>query len=523
MAIGSKKFLTILGSIATGGWFRKMLVYGFELFLLQEVIEVLSTITNAIWGGTLLLWADNNPDLAEKAVNKIATKVTEQTPIAVSLAALTMNQITGLSIDAARLKTAASATDRQAYKQVMGDEFTQVVSQMLDVKLAQQDFQTRSGFAGSFANLSSYFGTNLDFQLRSLTIGTISSITGWQSLRHLEGLHQSINWAFGFGWLSWSVLSNAMDVTVNAGMKRYYLSLVRPHDLTLSQANKLRIRNVISPDIWEQVHANSGMRNDARDWALELEFNQPSMAVVQKAYEHKLATPAQVEEQMLLHELTPNGAEWQKQEILNSRKWALEKDVAADFLRRYKNSWTTPDAAKTYLAQIGYTADEIALAVEANTPERIYHLREAVTKEHLKFLRQGWETETDTRNWLNSQGWTEEEIQLAIEANRLERKAAKVAKPHQLNQTQLKLAMKYQLMSADDVYAYLLNQGYDEIDALIIVIEDEIQNLPTLKDCGDPFSPKQLLGAIAGVTKLATGTTTPASLLKWAECAITKL
>jgi hypothetical protein len=131
--------------------------------------------------------------------------------------------------------------------------------------------------------------------------------------------------------------------------------------------------------------------------------------------------------------------------------------------------------------------------------------------------------EADTRDWLSKEGWTETEIELALEANRLEQKAAKAHRPPRLTQSQLKLAMKYQLMTPEDVFGYLVLQGYSDVDALVIVIEDEIANLPHLKDCGDPFSTKQLNGIFGTVLSKVTGGEVPASLGKWLACAIEKL
>lgn len=464
-----KKTFIAFGELWTGGWWTKAIVTLFELFLLDEIAHVMSTFVNTIWAGTLLVFADNNPKLAANAIGVIADEVTKQTPLAGILAARTIEQITGISIDKDKVFAGASATDRHAYQVTMGGEFTQVVSTMLDVKLAQQDFLTRTGTAGSFTNLASYFGTNLDFQLRSLTISTISSMFGWQSLRHLEGLHQSINWAFGFGWLSWSVLSNAMDVSVNAGVKRYYNALVKPHDLSQAQANKARIRNYLSDDVWKQIHANAGMRDDARDWQLALEFNQPSISTLQRAYEHGLATDAQIDEQMILHEYTPNGAAWTKAEIQNAEKWAQEKAIWSRKLRHLQAGWESQNDVRSSLSQNGMEANAIPAALEAHASERIYHLREAVTREHMKFLRRGLETEDDARTWLNSQGWTEEEIQLAFEANRLEEKAQKLTFPKHLTVGEIANYVAVGTMTPLAGQQYLYDLGYEIKDANMIL------------------------------------------------------
>lgn len=465
LAILFARIATALGGLRLISWFHNILAIGFRFLAIESVVSFFSAFFNTIWAGGLLLWADNNPKLAERGVNFIANEITKQTPIAGQLAATTIEQITGITIDKAKLFAAATGPDRQAYKQVMGDEFTQVVSQMLDVKLAQQDFQTRTAFVGSFSNLSSYFGTNLDFQLRSLTIGTISSMFGWASLRHLEGLHQSINWAFGFGWLSWSVLSNAMDATVNAGVKRYYNALIKPHDLSQSQANKLHIRRILPIDTWKQIHANAGMRDDARDWQLALEFNQPSVTEIKTGYQHRELTAAQVDAMLIDKELTPEGAGLVRTSIIEGRKWGLETDVAKERLRHVQRGWESQDVARQWLTSMGWSQAEVGLSLQAHASERLFHLRDAVTAEHLKFLRHGWEPESEARQWLASQNWTDEEIALAFEANRLETKAATIPKAKHLSIGEVAAFVSNGTWDPIRGQQYLVVQGYSLADA----------------------------------------------------------
>lgn len=459
------RLTTMLSAFRALSWFHNILAIGLRFLAIESVVSFFSTFFNTIWAGGLLLWADNNPKLATRAVGFIADEITKQTPIAGQLAATTIEQITGITIDKNRLFAAATGADRQAYKMVMGAEFNQVVDQMLDVNAAAKDFQTRTGYIGSLGNLYSYFGTNLDFQLRSLTIGTISSMFGWASLRHLEGLHQSINWAFGFGWLSWSVLSNAMDVTVNAGVKRYYNALVKPHDLSQSQANKLHIRGQIPLDIWKQIHANAGLRDDARDWQLALEFNQPSISEMKTGYQHRELTAAQVDTMLIDKELTPQGAGLVRSSIINGRQWGLETDVAKERLRHVQRGWEEQSVARQWLTSMGWTSSEVGLALQAHESERIFHLRDAVTAEHMKFLRHGWETEADARQWLASQHWTEEEIELAFEANRLETKAATIPKPKHLSIGEVAAFVSNGTWDPIRGQQYLVVQGYTLADA----------------------------------------------------------
>jgi len=455
----------VIRNVATKGFWGRVLGMAFEFFVVEEVLSVLSQGATFIKGGLTLWWVDNHPATAATWIQQIADKVTQNEPLAVKLAAATLEQITGVNISGGRIAEAEKLGHRPSYQNILGQEFTKVVDNMLSIPEVQRDFSVRNKSDGSFSNLNQFFGINMDFQLRSLTISTISSIFGIEALRHLEGLHQSINWAYGFGWLSWAVLSNAMDVTVNHGVKQHYLRQVKPNDLSVSQANRARIRNLISPTVWGEIHDNVGTRDDARNWQLELEFKDTPVSALQKGWDHRLVTDSEIDEILLHHEYTPRAQALVKEEVENNRKWKLQENIADDRLRWYRNGWVNDAAARTALSNAGYREEEITLALQASQRERLFQLREAVTKEHMKFLRHGWETESDARTWLQSQGWSEEEIQLAFEANRLEQKAAKLPQPKHLSLGQVAEFVANGFWDGPKGLIYLINLGYDHAEA----------------------------------------------------------
>lgn len=458
------ELFTFLGEWMVGGWWRKTLYGIVELLILKEIVQVFTNIASAIKGGLMLVVADNAPGLVALTVGWISDEVTKQTPLFETLSERTIEQITGITINSAKIKGFRDAGDIANTQRAIGQEFYQVVSNMLDTGDAARDFSTRMGEEGSFNNLHAYFGTNLDFQLRSLTIATIADVFGYTSLRHLEGLHQSINWAFGFGWLSWSVLSNAMDVTVNAGVKRYFNRQVKPHDLSQAQANKVYIRGHMDPNVWQLIHANAGMRDDARDWQLALEYNQPSVSLIEQMMDRNIIDETKARALLKEHELTSDGTEYEVTKMLKHQEWKLKDDLAREHLLRLKRGWESPADVRPFLTSDDYSPTEVDLALKAHESERIFHLRDAVTREHMKFLRHGWESQEETRRWLEAQHWTEEEIQLAFEANRLEQKAASIPTSKSLTVGEVATFVAIGMWSPLQGQQYLIGLGYEIAD-----------------------------------------------------------
>lgn len=455
--------------IATKGFWGRILGMAFEFFIIEEVVSTLTQVATTVKAGIMLWWVDNHPATAATWVQSIADVVTRQSDLATKLAGVTLTQITGVDINTGRIATAANLGDRAAYQQTLGQEFTKVVDNMLSVPEAQRDFAGRTDSSGSLSNLHQFFGINMDFQLRSLTIATISSIFGLEPLRHLEGLHQSINWAFGLGWLSWSVISNAMDVMVNQGVKQHYLRQVKPHDLSVSESNKAWIRGLITDQTWNEIQANAGVRDDAKQWRLQMEYKQPSVGELKVGYLHGLATQQNVTDELKTLEMTPFGITLASQEIFNQRKWREEEAVAAEKLRHLRLGWEDQNAARSRLTALGWDADAISLALESHSTERVFHLRDAISKEHIKLLGHKLEQDADTRTWLASQGWTDEDIQLAIQLAHLEQLTSRVHPPKHLTVGEIVAFVATGFWSVAKGQAYLVNLGYniDDVNQLL--------------------------------------------------------
>ncbi len=187
------------------------------------------------------------------------------TPLAGQLAARTIKQITDINIDPKRLGELAEVAAGRDQAVEIGAAFHPVLDNMFPIDSTAALTTDRSTRAWAVDNVNAYFGTNLLFQLRSLTIATIASFVPEFQLRHLEGLHQTINWAFGFGWLSWSVMSAIMDVTTTKPLKEHYNRLIKPEDMTEARARNAYLSGLIDKTLYYQILDNAGLRDDVRD------------------------------------------------------------------------------------------------------------------------------------------------------------------------------------------------------------------------------------------------------------------
>jgi hypothetical protein len=231
----------------------------------EEIVRWLHDLVSSFWGFVKLLGINSSPAFVEDAAKKLNELTVALNPTAMGLAADTLTQITGVGTSGAWVGFIAGKAPDRLGAVTIGAEFFPVVTNMFDVLSSATDAGSRAPGSAWRNNLNAFFGTNLLFQMRSLTISTISRMTGLDSLRHLEGLHQTINWAFGFGWLSWAVMSNYMDITINNDMKKALNAQVLGTDMTLSQGIDAAVKGYLTVNDENELLSNYGLKLGDRD------------------------------------------------------------------------------------------------------------------------------------------------------------------------------------------------------------------------------------------------------------------
>lgn len=204
-------------------------------------------------------------------IGKVGDYLSAGTPIAARLAAHTINQISGTNIDEDKIESDfAGSPSREAIVDI-GAQFGQVLDKMFPIGPTAEGEKDRANRQFARDNVNAYFGTNLNFQLRSLAIGTVASLFPGFELRQFENLHQSINWAYGFGWLSWTVLSAVMGVTTTKPLTEYYNAKIKGNDFTEQQAINAFLEKHIDEGTLNKILDNHGIRDDIRATKIEMD------------------------------------------------------------------------------------------------------------------------------------------------------------------------------------------------------------------------------------------------------------
>jgi hypothetical protein len=353
--------------------------------------------------------------LLDALIDKVGEAVNVATPHAGILAASTINSIIGGHLDPLKIKEDFEKPATRASVVDIGKQFHEVIERMFPIEPTATAMVDRGNRGFAEDNINAYFGTNITFQLRSLAISTVASLIPGLQLEHLAKLHEAINWAFGFGWLSWTVMSSVMDVTTTKPMREKMNAQIKPNDYSESEAYKARAQDRITEEVFNKVLDNQGERDDIR--ATKLDMHRPDITE---------------------RDITDL---WEHGRYSND-------DIRLHFIRK---GFDGPNAdRKTYLVE----------------HDREFRLEKQLTESYLMGYVRGTVTVDDVRTWLNSLNYSERETELTLRSLTIRQDGSKG-----LTKSDLHRAIRMGIMSVGEVYTYLTQDGFTPADAFILITE----------------------------------------------------
>lgn len=502
------------------------------------------------WGLTALFGIDASPELLRDAAEKMNKLAVANNPVAFGLAADTIHQITGVGAPASWVAALAERPPNRLNSQLIGEAFFPVVTNMFDVAATGDGNRSRLGGGAWRENLNAFFGTNLLFQMRSLTISTIARMTGLDSLRHLEGLHQTVNWAFGFGWLSWAVMSNYMNVCINDQMTKELNARTLGKDMALSQAVDAMVKGYLDKQGEEDLWAMNGIREADRDIIKSLNIRLLTIGEAADAHLQGKLTADELDTALHRQSFDRTKTDillYQRQNDLTAAQAAsawiqgwiddqqyeahvnramltpearaltkkmVEKEMAESELRTLWQEQQIDDAF--LLAEVrhkGFGADKARKVADLIRNERLIKLQDEYVKIQRRLFVDCVLEEAEIRQTLVDARYTQAEMDQAVRNDLAARRTRQF-----LPTTDMFKAVKKGLLGVDDAVTALQCRGWTYDDALV---EALLRLEPELPACDDVKLEKkaliELLQALGGAAGISGKLLKP-NVLKYLQC-----
>lgn len=452
---------------------------GLDNWVVRQVRSIVDTIVNdpetsrEIKETFHSLTSDNLAWLVKTGISAITTVVelfatasAAATPIAGKLAGQTMNQILGVDVKDERLFNLFSGAPSRDSVVGIGQEFQKVVDLMFPIGPAQEHSLNRGDRSFAIDNLEAFMGTNMAFQLRSLSIGTIASFVPHFNLEHLEGLHNTINWAYGFGWLSWTVLAAVMQNTTTKPLQEYYNAKIKPNDFTEQQAINAFIEKRIDEPTLNHILDNHGVRDDTRPIKIDMDRKGLTVSEAVHAFFQGHIDQAKFNAVMDRERIREDERQI-KVDI--TRPDLAEGDIQA----LYDRGERTESEVTAYFVEKGFDTADVGRKTSIVKRKRLWHLQDQLATTYYRaFVREFVEEEEYTQ-YLQSLHYSAEEVAVEIKRAEVQRKEDRVTG---LTKGEVIHLVADGGMSATEGLSRLVADGIPSADAALVLSDAILQH-----------------------------------------------
>ena len=267
---------------------------------------------------------------------------------------------------------------------------------------------------------------NLDVAKRSLQASILSDSLG----RAVAQLQNAIVWSYGFGWLSWVGMSPILNHIVAEPADRALLAAFPSKGLTKSEIEKAFLTATFDEERFRTELKAMGYTDDAIDIIIQI-----------------------------------------------IRKTKLEKDrdlTKTEILKAVKEKVMDDEKAKEALKALGYSEEEaktlVELAKRQREAERKVKGKDLTTSQILQAYRYGVIPDrAAAKRMLIQIGYSEEEAELLLKIEDTKKQIQKHERGRDLSKTDILRALKYRLISPEEAKKMLVEIGYDEDEADILI------------------------------------------------------
>jgi len=266
---------------------------------------------------------------------------------------------------------------------------------------------------------------NLNMAREAIGANIISPRAGEIATRLLS----AISWSFGFGWLSWVALSPILGKLISEPTRQKLDELFPDKDLTKSEIEKL-------------YRLGKFDENSVRLYLSKLGYKE-------EAINHII-------------------------NILKSEKVDKERDLTkTDILRAYREGLIDANRATIELEKLGYSRDEInillALEDRRKSVSKKVKEKELSTSTILKAYKENVIDRETAKEKLKRLGYDDEETEILLKLADLDKNVEKHVRNRDLTKTDILTAFRLGLLNFDMAKRYLMEIGYDEDEAELLL------------------------------------------------------
>jgi hypothetical protein len=304
-------------------------------------------------------------------------------------------------------------------------------------------------------NFRQLSGAAMRLSMSDIVLKWLDGVIPFDIAKGLDQIAEKINDAVALDDALEEVVQVPMQAVIQRGLEAKYNRELLPQDYTESEARNALLQERISPDIYNKVLDNQGVRKDIRDVLLQMQAPNLTESDIDQLYQHNLLDRAQVKEQYKQKGFQEPEREQKTKLVEGTRRWKLEEKVFELYGNLYRDGVATKEEVTPHLEHFGYDADEIEMWFTVQELER--RQRRWLSSGTLwdamlagKITRQG------AIDYLVIQGMTPEDAAIELDTNR-----------KWLTNSEISDMMKQGMANAEWAIEYNVQQGMLPEDATL--------------------------------------------------------
>lgn len=345
-----------------------------------------------------------------------------------------------------------------------------------------------------------YLGTSIAITSIPAVANMLAEVGTAGQLDKIADSLNSVYFATGLNWMTWTMLSEMIRNNLNIPMERYYNYKYRPTRMSLSQLMDAYASGLKKEYPVRYEMQQLGWRDEDIDIFLKLATKRLSLSMLLDAYAKNVITENELAERLRLLGYSAEDAEIIMKTYVEQKQEETRRIYLSKMEKAFKEGLIEEAKYRQYLAELGYAEDDINLMIQLAKLDMEEKVR-SVTKSQLdKAYKEQVIDEVQYRKEMLELGYTEDAIQMYLKTMDAELKP----KFRQINVNTLKEAYKKAVISEGQFKAKMRELGYKPEDVDIII--------KTMKETGEKVEKQPSISALMSAVR--KGIITPVEMKK---------
>lgn len=315
-----------------------------------------------------LIWTDIDKDFVS------LVQLLPQLPF--DVVAWVLTQVTGLTITGAQIRTLGTGSPTREDRIALGQILVTLYDETLPTEGVAAGFLARNAGTEEWTNFKMLSGAAMRLQLADLVLKWLGSRLPFGLGKGLSSIADLFNDAIALDDALEEVVQVPMQAVIQRGLEAQYNRLIKPADLSATEAFQARIAERITESDLGKILDNAGYRDDIRPILLDFAASNLTESDINDAYQRNLLSIEQVEEEYKNKFFQERERKIKTDLAKGTRRWQLQTKVVELLGNLYRDGVRTKDECRPYLNSLGFEDDE----------QELWFLQQELERQQRKWL-----------------------------------------------------------------------------------------------------------------------------------------